>query len=182
MNKLIEKINILIKSLNSQNKNEVFDYIWKNYYKRLIYFLNISLSNKDKIEDMAQDIMIKIYNNLDKYNFNFSFNTWFFSIARNHCIDYLKKKNIQFEEYNEENIINNLNIEDNIIKNELISSISQIINNFSEINKQIYFLYFYENQTYKEISKIMNIPIGTVKYKIFEIKKEIKIKIKEDFE
>jgi RNA polymerase sigma-70 factor (ECF subfamily) len=49
---------------------------------------------KDNAEDLFQDVMLKVYRNLDRYNPLYSFNSWIYSIARNHCLNFINKKRL----------------------------------------------------------------------------------------
>jgi RNA polymerase sigma-70 factor (ECF subfamily) len=136
--------------------------------------------NSFNFEDITQDIMLKVYNNLHKYNPFYSFNTWFYTIAKNHCIDFLKKtsldkKTLRFNdtfEILEENEL--VNQEEILIADEMKNLIESYIKNLDDSDQQISFLRFYEKVSYKNIGKITNIPTGTVKYRVHIIRSGIK--------
>jgi len=46
----------------------------------------------DEIDDIVQEVFVKVWKNIKKYNHKQSFKTWLFTIARNTAIDYLRKK------------------------------------------------------------------------------------------
>jgi RNA polymerase sigma-70 factor (ECF subfamily) len=64
-------------------------------YKRLIYNVVYNLTkDKEEVDDISQEVFLKIYKSLDKYNPEFKFSTWSVTIARNLCVDLLRKKKV----------------------------------------------------------------------------------------
>ncbi|MBK7099260.1 MAG: sigma-70 family RNA polymerase sigma factor [Sphingobacteriales bacterium] len=53
------------------------------------------ICNEEDANDTVQEVFVKVWQNLEKYNPKFSFNTWLYAIATNYCIDFLRsaKKN-----------------------------------------------------------------------------------------
>ena len=180
MSRINEQLRIFAGSFSNQKQNELFKEIWSEYYPRLTVFLQTSFRFKET-DDPVQEIMLKVYNKLESYNPFYSFNTWIYSIARNHAVDLIKKEtNIQktvialtaqtktepgYELADPETIF---------FKNELKAEIADFINNLNSIERQLSFLRYHESLTYKEIGKITGIPTGTAKYYIFNIKKKFK--------
>lgn len=182
MTNIIQQFAIFLKSSLNQNlRDKLFESIWKEYYQKLTVFVKLMIKdNSFDIEDITQDIMIKVYKNLHKYNPFYSFNTWFYTIAKNLCIDFLKKTSIDKKtsrindtfEISEENEL--LNQEEILIADEIKNLIASYIKNLDDSDQQISFLRFYEKVSYKNISKITNIPTGTVKYRVHIIRSGIK--------
>lgn len=54
------------------------------------------LSNRTEAEDAAQEVFLKAYNNLSRYDPSRAFKTWILSIASNHCIDQIRKRRMQY--------------------------------------------------------------------------------------
>lgn len=72
--------------------HKLFNEIWTKYHKRLLFFIKSRLA--DGAEDVLQEIMLKVYHNLENYN-PISFNSWIYTVARNHCINSMAKKRLQ---------------------------------------------------------------------------------------
>src|SRR4030042_2524620 len=64
----------------------------KNYLRPIYAFAYRYVSNFQDAEDITQEIFIKVWRNLKKFDKDKSFKTWIFSIAKNACIDFLRKK------------------------------------------------------------------------------------------
>jgi len=75
-------------------KNDAFA-ILITRHKRLIYNVIYNMINdREEINDIAQEVFIKIYRSLDKYNPEYKFSTWSVKIATNYCLDILRKKKV----------------------------------------------------------------------------------------
>ncbi len=166
-------------SLDTKKREILFNDIWEEYYPKLTVYLNTTYPGVET-EDVMQNIMLKVYNNLNSYNPLYSFNTWIYSIARNSAVDLLRKKSVlnnMLAAVKSEavyiSINDNKTPEELLLKREVKTEIEEWIKKLPERERQISFLKFYEDLTYREISKIMDIPVGTIKYLVHNIKKKI---------
>ena len=174
MNQLVEQWHIFIHSRrDTATQQKLFDEIWQKYHRRLLFFIqNIIHENA---EDALQDIMFNVYKNLDRFNPLYSFNTWIYTIARNYCINYLNKRKIPLQDFPDWTEINSQGSqgetpEDQILKSELHQQILDILGSFDPAHRQTAFLRFYEGMKCREIGKIMDIPTGTVKSRLYKIR------------
>jgi len=174
-------------SLNTKKREILFNDIWVEYYPKLTVYLNTKYPGIET-EDVVQDIMIKVYNKLHTYNPLYSFNTWIYSIARNCAVDLSRKKSVSINIIKEvkseavhKSLNNNETMEELSLKREVKTEIAEWIQNLPERERQVSFLKFYEELTYKEISKIMEIPVGTIKYLVHNIKKNIETHYNEQY-
>lgn len=139
--------------------------------------------NEDR-EDICQDVFIKVYEKLDTFQFKSKLATWIGNIAYNSSINYLeKKKNILLSNIvspeNELSFIESINIEsDNpekmFIRREEISQLNQSINILPEFQKTVLLLFYKEEMSLDEISKILEMPVNTVKSHLFRAKNTLK--------
>jgi len=164
---------------------DYFLYIVKRYQDKIIRYIKrrTKVSNTAS-DDIAQEIFIKVYRNLNAYNPDMSFSSWVYRIAHNHIIDWYRKEkkreyisiddtdnsvafNLAGEEYADKNIMTDE------IKNELI----EIINSLSQVYKDVITLRFFEEKSYEEISDILHIPVNSVGVYVSRGKNIIKQKL-----
>lgn len=162
---------------NTKGRQQLFDKIWKMYHKRLFFFIRNIVPNE--AEDLLQEVMLKVYQNLKRYNPLYAFNTWIYTIARNHCINYLNKRKLNSQSINamkENRWLKNVGStpESDLLNDEMTRQIEKILSGFEADFRQIAYLRFYEGMTCPNIAKIMNIPNGTVKSRLHGIRKKIK--------
>ena len=110
------------------------------------------LGDRDDVEDVVQEVFIKVYRGLSKYRGDSKFSTWIYRIARNESINAVRK-----------NVISGQPIEDTVI--EAPSS--------TRPDEQIELRYLGE-RSYAEIGDTLDLPIGTVKSYIHRAKIELK--------
>jgi len=76
------------------------DFIVRRYLKPIYNFIYRYAGNRQDAEDIAQDVFLRAWKSLKKFDRSKKFKTWIFSIARNAAIDWLrKKKNLTFSDF-----------------------------------------------------------------------------------
>lgn len=123
-------------------------------------------------EDLEQEVYIKTYKNLEKYKEQNKFSSWICTICANLCKDYLKsfKNKPQVQSVEENETINTLsaktNVEKELSSKERQKIILKEINRLPKKIKETIILYEFEDYSYEQIGKKLNIPVGTVKSRI----------------
>lgn len=146
-----------------------FEALVVKYQDRLFYFIKrIFYFNSEDIEDILQEVFIKVYKNLNGFNMDMKFSTWIYQIARNCAIDAIRKKqarpqNIQLEDRELITIFkSSVNMEKEVILKEDFNKIKDIINKLPFKYKEVMILRFLEEKNYEEIMDIVKKPKGTV--------------------
>lgn len=138
----------------------------------------IKLITKENNEDLEQEVYIKVWKNSDKYNECGSFKSWICTIAKNLSKDYLKsaKRKADINSTSDEIVLNTISDnkptpETNVIRTFRKKRIKKAIDNLKPKFKEIIIMYEINGLSYDEISKKLNIPIGTVKSRLYNAKK-----------
>lgn len=130
-------------------------------------------------KDIFQEVFIKVAKNISKFEKRSSEKTWLIRITVNTCKDYLKsswnKKVIQMEEIESNTTLNS---DENILEKEQSSLIIQEILNLPIKYKDILLLYYYQDFSTPDISKILNIPEASVRTRLRRARELIKDKLK----
>ena len=164
-----------------------FEDIWEEYYPKLTVYLRTSF-HFSETDDLVQDIMMKVYSNINKYRPSTSFNTWIYSIARNHAIDQLRRNTTQnnmLERVRSDAAVSSqaaVNTETRVLRKELKSDIALFIDSLPDNERQVSFLKYYEELGYRDISRITGIPVGTIKYHIHNVKRKFSDYYGENYE
>jgi len=169
-----------------QGDVEAFEVILKMYEKRIYNFAYRMLGDKEDAMDITQEVFIKAYKSVNAFKGNSSFSTWLFKIAKNVCIDYLRKngkvrifsldKTIKMDggEIKKETP-DTSNLPEEIVKRKEIQHVvHQAIARLPEKYKEAIILRDLQDFSYKEIADILNCNIGTVKSRISRGRKELK--------
>lgn len=150
-------------------------------YKDLVYTLAIRmLKHKEEAEEVAQDTFIKVFKSLGKFKGDSKFSTWIYKVTYNTCLDRIKKNkkhfnNVAIDEYTFNKLDTIDNALDNIIKEEKSTLIKQCINKLPEDSSALLTLFYFEELSLDEISKIINLEANTVKVKLFRARKKLAV-------
>ncbi|MEO8209360.1 MAG: sigma-70 family RNA polymerase sigma factor [bacterium] len=164
---------------------EAFNEIVFRYKDRMVNFLYRYTSSREDSEDIAQEAFIRLYRSKHLYKEIGKFSTWFYTIAINIARTNLRKKN-KLRTMS----INNFYVDDDK-DYELTSKITlpdqdantigenyyiqKAINSLEDIHKEVIILRDVQDLEYEEISKILDLPLGTVKSRINRARESLKI-------
>ena len=146
-------------------------------YKNLVYSVILRMINdREEANDLAQDVFVKVYKNLDKYYPDYKFSTWIIRITTNHVIDFRRKKKqetISFEEVDYD-IASNESPESDFLNKERKKVLDGIVSDLPDMYKIPIVLYHQQGLSYQEISDIIDEPLSKVKNRIFRGRKMLK--------
>lgn len=171
--------NILIEAINNGDTRAYAQLV--DRYKDLVYTLALRmLKHKEEAEEVAQDTFVKVFKSLHKFKGDSKFSTWIYKVAYNTCLDTIKKNkkhlnNVTIDEYNFNKLDTIDNALDNIIKEEKSALIKNCINKLPEDSSALLTLFYFEELSLDEISKIINIEANTVKVKLFRARKKLAV-------
>jgi len=159
------------------NGNEQYFEILIARYKNLVYSIILKMINdKEEVNDLAQEVFIKIYRNLDKYSDEFKLSTWITKITTNHIIDYRRKK--KCDTVSIDNIMYDASTNDSpeseYIKKEQKLKLERLVGELPEMYKIPIVLYHQKGFTYQEIADATNQSLSKVKNRIFRGRKLLK--------
>lgn len=145
-------------------------------YRDSIYFMLLKMiSNKDDAEDLTIEAFGKAFIRLHQYTPTYAFSTWLFRIASNNCIDFLRKKRMNLLSIDNDDddspTINlkstTLNPEQQAIKDQKHMVMHEVVGKLKPRYKILIQLRYFEELSYEEISKELDMPLGTVKAQLF---------------
>ena len=140
----------------------------------------IRLITKETNEDLEQEVFVKVWKNADKYKEQGSFKSWINTIAKNVSKDYLKsvQKRNQDALTSDDEILNTIKDKKSTPELTLISydrqkQITNAIENLKPKFKEVIMLCEIYGYTYEEASFKLKCPIGTIKSRLYNAKKEL---------
>lgn len=151
--------------------------IVEKYLKRVYGFIFRLISHREEAEDIAQEVFVKIWKNLAKYDSRQNFEAWLFTITRNTVIDWSrKKKPILFSELKKDwgetekdhdfaSNIPDLEAlpEELFARKELTEQLNQALEKLPANRREIVLLHLENDFSFEEIAKIVGQPMNTVK-------------------
>lgn len=164
-----EKLIALFQSGDINAYNELVE----RYKERLFNFVLRYFNNKEQAEDVVQDTLIKLYTHASYYKNVAKFSTWIFTIAKNNALTELRKnkrkrtESLWTEDGNPLDINSKEQSLDQKTHNEFaINQLNKFLDEIPENFRMAVVLRDFQELSYDEISKILEIPIGTIKSRI----------------
>lgn len=154
-------------SLLKQRSQEAFHYLYDNYSGPLHTIIITVVKDTAYAADILQEVFIKIWKQIEQYDDSKGrLFTWMANIARNASIDMLRSKGYRNEQKNQELPNNVYQISGaDAMKPETIG-LRNLLQKLKPEYKAVLDLSYFQGFSHNEISKILNIPIGTVKTRI----------------
>ncbi len=148
-------------------------------YKDTIFYMLLKMTgNPEDAEDLCIETFGKAFTNIHQYNEKYAFSTWLFKIATNHCIDFIRKqkKNVLKQEANEDLeepedkfhfVADMMNPEEKFIRGQKVELVRQVVDTLKPRYRKLIALRYFEEQSYEEIARALDLPLGTVKAQLF---------------
>ena len=170
----------LISQILKGNMN-AFTFLVNQYQKLVIHITGRLIQRQDELEDVCQEVFMKVYQNLGKYRNECKLSTWIATIAYNTSINYLRKFK-KGNEINPEDCTELRNLQENnpidFERTDLHRYIHEQIELLPVQYRTVLTLYHLEEFSYQEIEQITGMPEGTVKSYLFRAKAILKEKLK----
>jgi RNA polymerase sigma factor (sigma-70 family) len=164
--------------MGNSSLQSLFSDLWYHYYPRVHVFIRRMLTDPMDADDAAQEVMIKVYNRLRQYRPDYAVSTWIYSIARNHCLDTMRavRRRVPVAAGGEPDSIAGpyRSPEEEILHQERKSLADELVSRLSPEDQQIALLHFFEEMPYRQVSAVMGIPTGTLKYRVHRIRKQLR--------
>ena len=171
---------VLIKERISQvlkGDQNAFGEIVELYKDKVFQICFRMLGNRHEAEDLAQEAFVRAYINIHSFNIQMKFSNWLFRIATNLCIDRLRKRKPDYHLDAEIAGTEGLNMysqiaadmmmpEEELESLELQEYIQRALIKLPEKYRSVIVLKYIEELSLKEISEILDLPVGTVKTRI----------------
>jgi len=168
--------------------NKEFEQLYKRYAPMLYRTAYRMVKNDADALDIVQDAFIRIFNSFTKFRNEANVQTWMYRIVMNLCYDYFRKrKKVLFvSERDISDYDNNQQIpsDDNVekiadLENQRKQNLQIALDKLTLRQRTVFNLRIYDELSYEDISKIMNIKIGTAKATFFQAVEKLKIIMKE---
>ena len=170
----------LINQILKGNMN-AFTFLVNRYQKLVVHITKRLIQRQEEVEDVCQDVFLKVYQNLGKYRNECKLSTWIATIAYNTSINYLRKfkKNIEVNPYDSHVLRNLTNYKsDDYERTDLHQYIHEQIELLPVQYRTVLTLYHLEEFSYQEIEQITGMPEGTIKSYLFRAKALLREKLK----
>ena len=188
MNKLTDKgkrdLKLIQRALKTGDP-DAYNQLMKLYRDPIYFMLYEKVGDQEIAKDLTIEALGKAFKKLHMYTPNFTFSTWLYTVAKNNCIDYLRKNKLTtvsidkiIEDSKERK--NNFNIassdpdpEKIMIKKQRVAILRQIVNQLKEKQRELVKLRYFKEMSYEEIAETLKIPLGTVKAQLHRSREKL---------
>ncbi len=149
------------------------DTLVRRYFKQVFFFAKTYVKNDAEAEDITQEVFVKAWKNLSKFEPDKKFKTWLFQITKNTCIDFLRKhKNfVASESLDEQQMAENLERiidkaplpEELFLAAEFSQKLDEVLSRLPKIYETVVVLHLQHDLTFQEISEVLDESINTIK-------------------
>ncbi len=165
-----------------KGNQKAFAELMANYYNFIYYSMLKMTPNNFDAEDLTIEAFTKAFKNLENYTPEYAFSSWLYKIATNNAIDFLRSKN-KASSVNAPSVKKNItgesdktmadkheNPEELIIHKEKSAFIHEVVNQMKPHYASLITLRYFHDYSYEEIAQELNIPLGTVKVRLYRAK------------
>jgi RNA polymerase sigma-70 factor, ECF subfamily len=164
-----------------------FTELVRRYEKRVINYVYRITHRYEEAHDLAQEIFVKVFVAIDRYDPKYHFSTWLFRIAQNSAIDALRKKTLPEvplarpmgdEETKDREFADKGVSPLRALKNkQLRAAIDRAVRNLPPDYRELIQLRHFAELSYEEIASMKKLPLGTVKNKLFRARNLLKVEL-----
>lgn len=137
-------------------------------------FCRRMLANDQDAHDAAQDTLVKVLRNLHRYDPQRRFSTWVFGIARNTCIDEHRRRRRRAYDEPGDVVDTGPTPMQQASRVQRAEHLEAALEDLSPMYREVLVLYHFEHMKYREISEILDVPMGTVMNRIFRARRKLR--------
>ena len=173
----------LVKSFIAGNES-AFNKIVLKYQQKIYWHARRMTGNHLDADEVAQEVLIVLYNKLKDFQFKSSLYTWIYKITSTRCINFLRKKNVRQYFSFEDNETKVLKSKEDLVKDlevkEKLDKLHEVLNKIPLKQREVFILRNFDELSYEEIAEITGGSIGGLKANYFHAIKKIMELMKND--
>lgn len=165
---------LVAKSL--QGNQIAFRELISRYHATAFAVVRSVMGDRDDVEDVVQQVYIRVYRGLASFRGESKFSTWLYRIARNEAINAVKRRRLETTPIDDVVLASPEDTRPDAVHDRaaLAGHIERAMQHLDENQRTALELRYMGERTYEEIAEIMDIPLGTVKTYIHRGKAELK--------
>jgi RNA polymerase sigma-70 factor (ECF subfamily) len=160
---------------------KAFSHIVSGYQQMVFTIVFRIVNNREDAEDITQEIFIKVFKSLDSFKEESGFSTWLYQIAYNTTLSEIRKRKMVFSSFDDDlSTLKDEEINENIEElaiEERVFYLEQALKTLPAEDALLITMFYLDNQSIEEISRITNFSQANVKVKLHRIRKKLAIEI-----
>ncbi|MCB9759385.1 MAG: sigma-70 family RNA polymerase sigma factor [Alphaproteobacteria bacterium] len=150
------------------------EWLIRRYTPPVYRFCVRMLRQDEDARDVTQDCLVRVMRNLHRYDVNRRFSTWVFGIARNACVDELRRRKRLAGGLDREPVDLGPSPLELSSRQERADRLRDALDTLPPMYREVLVLYHFEHLKYREIADALDLPIGTVMNRIFRARGKLR--------
>lgn len=159
----------IVEEVRSKDQ-ELYYIIVERYQNKLLRYAISLIKDEDRASDVVQDSFIKAFINLNGFDTKKNFASWIYRIVHNEAINIVKKYQKELPILDDFDFQSDESIENNFEQKETVVKVKKCLEEMPLLYSEPLSLFYIHEKSYKEISDILRIPMGTVATRISRAK------------
>ena len=162
-----------------QEKQQILGEIYRRYYSKVYHTCFFYTKNPDDAFDLAHDVLLKAFNNIEAFEGKSTLSTWLYSITRNHCLSTISKKKMLYVEdvHTALNLIadefSSEELENREKKEQLESELQDYLDLLPVNDKKMLELKYFQKYSVKDLQREFNLSASAVKMRLLRARQRI---------
>jgi RNA polymerase sigma-70 factor (ECF subfamily) len=171
-----------------EGDREAFDEIVTRYKDGIYNYIGRMISNRDEVDDLAQEVFVRAYSGLKSFRQDSNLRTWLYRIASNLCIDRYRRAGVEKklivplereqadDEGSRERDLPDRTHDPQLVceRTELQAQVQKALSRLPDKLRTTILLYDMEGLSYEEIAEALDVPVGTVKSRLFNARMQLR--------
>jgi len=154
-------------------------------FQRQVYGLCLRLlSNEAEASEVAQEAFLRAWSNLDRYDARRPFELWLMAIARNLCLDLLRRRSrVRTQDLDgmHESLTSGApSQEEIVIEKQAHRSLEEAMETLGTSDREVLALYYVQRRTTRQIAEIMGVAPGTIMARLFRAREKLRRQMQHD--
>jgi len=170
-----------------------FETLYQRYQRPILAYIYQITRNYDEAACIAQDVFLKVFEHVDRFDITRRFSTWFYTIARNAAIDYLQSRSrkvmVTFTDLDREDENNSMaatatapleHVDSKLARKEANGLLTTALADLPQMYREIIELVIFQERSYEDASVILGgISLGTLRSRMFHALRRLRSILKE---
>ena len=160
---------------------QAFEQLVHKYQQAVFSTIYRYIGTQDDVQDLAQEIFIKVWRNAGKFKGKSKFSTWLYRIVVNHCINYQRKHKYRpasLDELTEKGVTpESLKVTPDWEQKRRVELVRKAVDELPDRQRMALVLSQFEGRSYKEIAEIMKVSLSSVESLIFRGRSTLREKL-----